>query len=88
MVTNHVSNLLKIIISTFTNFQYVVVHITIVSPGKGLVTNYGEGGGYKTVGGAHEILPLRKGGGGGVAEKFLAMLKEGGTTSFGVVFMW
>ena len=33
---------------------------------KGLVTNYGEGGGgYKTGGGAHEVLPLRKGGGGG-----------------------
>ena len=26
---------------------------------KGLVTNYGEGGGYKTGGGgAHEVLPL------------------------------
>ena len=35
-------------------------------------------------GGAYEVLPLRKGigGGGGV----LAMLKEGGTTSFGVTF--
>ena len=40
---------------------------------KGLVTNHGEGGGYKTGGGAHEVLPLRKGG----AEKVLAMLKEG-----------
>ena len=25
---------------------------------KGLVTNYGEGGGYKTGGGAREVLPL------------------------------
>ena len=34
-------------------------------PHKGLVTNYGEGGGgYKTGGGACEVLPLRKGGGG------------------------
>ena len=34
---------------------------------KGLVTNYGEGGGYKTGGGgASEVLPLRKGG----SEKF------------------
>ena len=42
---------------------------------KGLVTNYGEGGGYKTGGGgAREVLPLRKGGG---AEKVLAMLKGG-----------
>ena len=32
---------------------------------KGLVTNYREGGGYKTGGGAREVLPLRKGGGGG-----------------------
>ena len=30
---------------------------------KGLVTNYGEAGGYKTGGGAHEVLPLEKGGG-------------------------
>ena len=33
---------------------------------KGLVTNYGEGGGgaTKREGGAHEVLRLRKGGGG------------------------
>ena len=48
---------------------------------KGLVTNYGEGG-YKTGGGACEVLPLRKGGG---AEKVLAMLKED-TKSLRVVF--
>ena len=45
-------------------------HITISSGNlawsKGVVTNYGEGGGYKTGGGAHEVLPLQKGG----AEKF------------------
>ena len=41
---------------------------------KGLVTNYGEGG-YKTGGGAREVLPLRKGGGG--SEKVSAMLKGG-----------
>ena len=42
---------------------------------KGLVTNYGEGGGAtKREGGAREVLPLRKGG----AEFFLAMLKGGG----------
>ena len=41
---------------------------------KGLVTNYGEGGGYKTGGGgAREVLPLRKGG----TEKVLAILKGG-----------
>ena len=50
----------------------------------GLVTNYGEGGGVKTGGGARDVLPLRKGEG---AEKVLAMLK-GGTKSFGVVFTW
>ena len=41
-------------------------------------------GGYKTGGGACEVLPLRKGGG---AQKVLAMLRGGGTRSFGVVFM-
>ena len=40
---------------------------------KGVVTNYGEGGGYKTGGGAREVLHLRKGG----AEKLLAILKGG-----------
>ena len=39
---------------------------------KGLVTNYREGG-YKTGGGACEVLPLRK----GRMEKVLAMLKGG-----------
>ena len=40
---------------------------------KGPVTNYGQGGGYKTGGGgAREVLPLQKGG----AEKVLAILKE------------
>ena len=38
---------------------------------KGLVTNYGEGGGR----GAREVLALRKGGG---AENVLAILKGGG----------
>ena len=50
----------------------------------GLVTNYGEGGGYKTGGGgASEVLPQRKGGWG--AEKVSAMLK-GGLKHFGVDF--
>ena len=31
---------------------------------KGLVTHYGEGGGYKMGQRACEVLPLRKGGGG------------------------
>ena len=39
---------------------------------KGLVTNYGEGGGLQNGrGGARKVLPLRKGG----AQKVLAMLK-------------
>ena len=45
---------------------------------KGLVTNYGEGGGGLQNGrgvGAREVLPLRRGGGG--AQKVLAMLKGG-----------
>ena len=50
---------------------------------KGVVTNYGEGGGgTKREGGrASEVLPLRKGGMG----KVLTILKGvgGGTTSFG-----
>ena len=33
-----------------------------------------------------KFYPYEKGGGGGVAEKVLAMLKGGGTQSFGVVF--
>ena len=43
---------------------------------KGLVTNYGEGGGLQNGrgGGAREVLPLRKGG----TEKALAILKGGG----------
>ena len=41
--------------------------------GKGVVTNYREGGATKQEGGAREVLPLRKGG----AEKVLAMLKGG-----------
>ena len=36
-------------------------HINI--PDKGLVTNYGEGGGLQNGRGAREVLPLRKGGG-------------------------
>ena len=32
---------------------------------KGVVTNYGEGGATKREGGGREVLPLRKGGGGG-----------------------
>ena len=41
----------------------------------GLVTNYGEGGGgYKTVVGASEVLPLQK--------------RGGDTTSFEVVLTW
>ena len=41
---------------------------------KGLVTNYGEGGGLQNErGGAREVLPLRKGG-----AEILAMLKGGG----------
>ena len=31
---------------------------------KGMVTNYREGGRYKTVGGTCEVLPLQTGGGG------------------------
>ena len=40
---------------------------------RGLVTNYGEGWGYKT-GGRGNVLPLRKRGG---AKKVLAMLNWG-----------
>ena len=44
--------------------------ISMLGVAKGLVTNYGGGGG-----GACEVLTLRKGGG---AQKVLAMLKGGG----------
>ena len=40
-------------------------------------------GGYKTGGGACEVLPLGKGGG---AEKSFSHAEGGGTKSFGVVF--
>ena len=40
--------------------------VTTSSGGKGMVTNYGEGGATKWEGGwACEVLPLRKRGGGG-----------------------
>ena len=41
--------------------------IMVACRGKGLVTNYGEGGGGYTTGGvvAPEVLPLQKGGRGG-----------------------
>ena len=45
---------------------------------KGLVTNYGEGGGATKREGACEVLPLCKGG----MEKVLAMLTEGGQKKF------
>ena len=43
------------------------------SSSKGVVTNYGEGGGYKTERGGASFTPTKKG-----AEKVLAMLKGGG----------
>ena len=45
-----------------------------------------EGGATKWQGGASEVLPLQKGGGGGWTETVLAMLK-GGTKSFEVVLI-
>ena len=54
---------------------------------KGLVTIYEDrgGGGYKTRGGgAREVLPLRKGGGGD--GKSFSHAEGWGTRSFGVVF--
>ena len=52
--------------------------------GKGVVTNYGEGGwATKREGGHVKFCPYEKEGGGGV----LAMLKGGGgATRFGVVY--
>ena len=51
----------------------------IITDAKGLVTNYGGGGGLQNRrgGGAHEVLPIRKGcvWGEGEAEKVLTMLK-------------
>ena len=51
--------------------QHILHSSGLTTAVKGLVTNYGDGGGrYKTGGGgAHEVLPLRKGGG-GVRKKF------------------
>ena len=48
---------------------------------EGVVTNYGEGG-YKTGGGASEVLPLLRG-----SENVFAMLK-GGTNSFELFLTW
>ena len=64
----------KTYVGTLTVRQlYVEAFVLLVSRRLGLVTNYGEGGVYKTGrgGGVREVLPLRKGG----AEKVLAMLK-------------
>ena len=59
-------------------YTLLVLNCRTTHNGQGLVTNYGEGGGYKTGGGACEVLPLRKEGGGknfshaeGGAEKVL-----------------
>ena len=53
----------------------------VVAYTKGLVTDYGEGGGLQNGrGGAREVLPQRKGAGGvggGGAKNVLAMLKGG-----------
>ena len=54
------------IVKCFENYYVVDIHIRDWS----LITGRG---GYKTGGGAREVLPLRKGG----AEKVLAMLKGG-----------
>ena len=51
---------------------------------KGLVTNYGEGGGYKTGGGGTlSFTPSKRGGG-----KSFIHAEGGGTKSFGVFFAW
>ena len=47
------------------NKNKTVVCLCVVPTTKGLVTNYGEGGGLQNGrGGAREVLPLRKGRGG------------------------
>ena len=70
---------------TQVTFIYIHIHSTkLTGPSKGLVTNYGEGGATKREGGAREVLPLRKGGGGG--KSFSHAEGGGGTNSFGVVF--
>ena len=54
----------------------------------GLVTNYGEGGGYKTGrgwGGQVKFYPYKRG---GEQKKVLAVLKWGDTTSFEVLLTW
>ena len=44
---------------------YMLVQNTFFSTNnKGLVTNYGEGGGYKTGGGHVKFYPYKRGGGG------------------------
>ena len=51
---------------------------------KGLVTYYGEGGGYKTGGGGHvKFYPYEKGG----AEKVLAVLKGGHKKFWGIFLL-
>ena len=72
-------------IITFAICCFFQKHHKTLTP-EGLVTNYGEGGGgLQNKGGACEVLPLQKGGGG--AQKVSAMLK-GATNSFEGVFMW
>ena len=64
------------------NANFSVFRFQHVGIPKGLVTNYGEGGGLQNGrgGGACEVLPLQKKGGG--AENVLAMLKGGGHKKF------
>ena len=54
---------------------------------KGLVTNHG-GSGLQNGRGSGEVLPLRKGGGGGRKCLSHAEGGGGGTESFWLVFMW
>ena len=64
-----------------SQFNYHIFHIA-----KGLVTNYGEGGGLQNGRrGACEVLPLQKGGGG---KRFSHVEGGGGgIKTFGVVFI-
>ena len=55
---------------TYTYTEYKSQHMLHALALWGLVTNYGEGGATKREGGASEVLPLQKRGGGGARKKF------------------
>ena len=71
------------------NSQHLLTHLRVIrwDPTKGMVTNKGEGGGYKTGrgGGTCSFTPTKRGGGKSFSHSEVG---GGGHKKFWVVFMW